>query len=489
MATKFKESSLANIKATLKTIYSDEPNDNGYFDSPDNPESKITPKTQINVNFPSDYKKNERPKALMDLAESLKKKGLNAVYLADAAAKKRSSAGIIVFGDSKYFIVGKIMEILMKPSNIKPSIVNEWLTPQEIVDNVIKYMEDKEVEGQIRTRIEKLLKLTIADSNSSIEFNAPKNIVPAEFYEILTAVKLAVLLRANDKKIFTTLGIPKTMNLSSAKIKIYIPQEANFPLLDYFLSVSVNDQNKENALKISVKSKVKSPDTNTVKFSDIFDNKNDVSKWYKGITPTQKIKQTGQKIIAESALEAYKESKYNRKVQVGVPLNSVLNLLDDSSQSNKIKTVIKKLGLNDNELKHFQAGLNTVRNKIVEFKSKDDLLSTVVTNKNEITTLQKVIAENRQSGGKPAEPTFINLGIICEKILQFSSKKTSVTEYNFYQMFFDEVLRKKELAYAITKLNGNRLEYNYYSKVNFAKEYNDWIELRSKATDVIGLRV
>ena len=56
-------------------------------------------------------------------------------------------------------------------------------------------------------------------------------------------------------------------------------------------------------------------------------------------------------------------------------------------------------------------------------------------------------------------------------------------------MFFDEVLRKKELAYAITTIKGNRLEYNFYSKINFAQEYKNWIELRSKATDVIGLSV
>ena len=56
-------------------------------------------------------------------------------------------------------------------------------------------------------------------------------------------------------------------------------------------------------------------------------------------------------------------------------------------------------------------------------------------------------------------------------------------------MFFDEVLRKKELAYAITTVEKGHLNYNFYSKINFASEYKKWIELRSKATDVIGLSV
>jgi hypothetical protein len=349
---------------------------------------------------------------------------------------------------------------------------------------------DQEVEGQIRTRIEKLLKLTVADTNHTIEFDAPKNIVPAEFYEILTAVKLGVLLRANDKKIFETLGIPKTMNLSRSKIKIYIPQAANYPLLDYFLSITTKDQNEEDALKISVKSKVKSPATNTVKFSDIFKDERAVDDWHKSLPNTEKSKQKGKRIIAESAIEVYKGPKYNRKIQPGVPINAVLNLLVDSSESLKIKSLIKsKMSLNQKELDFFTKGLNTVRNNIGQFKTKDDLLEIVVKNKSEITTFQKIIGENRKTAGQPASPTLINLGIICEKILQYSSKKLSSTEYNFYQIFFDEVLRKKELAYAITSVKGNRLEYKFYSKINFAQEYTKWIELRSKATDVIGLSV
>jgi len=78
---------------------------------------------------------------------------------------------------------------------------------------------------------------------------------------------------------------------------------------------------------------------------------------------------------------------------------------------------------------------------------------------------------------------------MSEKIIMASATEESFAKYNFYQMFFDEVLRKKELAYAIISIKNGQLNYNFYSKVNFAQEYKNWIELRSKATDVIGLSV
>ena len=72
---------------------------------------------------------------------------------------------------------------------------------------------------------------------------------------------------------------------------------------------------------------------------------------------------------------------------------------------------------------------------------------------------------------------------------QFITKK-----YNYYQMFFDEVLTKKKIAYAVSSLKGKQLHYNFYSMVNFTQEYASWLELRSKNSpnqpnDVIGIDV
>jgi len=93
---------------------------------------------------------------------------------------------------------------------------------------------------------------------------------------------------------------------------------------------------------------------------------------------------------------------------------------------------------------------------------------------------------------KYSEDTVWNLAHLCEKILEVTTETTSQTSYNFYQLFFDEVLKKKSIAYAVAKREGKQLTYNFYSKVNYKKEYNDWIKLRTKNSanqpnDVIGL--
>jgi hypothetical protein len=53
-------------------------------------------------------------------------------------------------------------------------------------------------------------------------------------------------------------------------------------LIDYYINISTLDKkDEESSLKISVKSKVKSPKANTVKFKDMFDKQQDVNNWYK----------------------------------------------------------------------------------------------------------------------------------------------------------------------------------------------------------------
>ena len=143
----YKEPTLNNIKAALKSIgYADEVNDDGYFDSPDNPETKTKTKTQIILNFPSTVKNNERADKLKDVASELRKRKINCLYSDASQDLKKSSAGILVFSDSNFHIIGKVMALQLKPSNIKPSIVNDWMTPEKIVDNVIQYLKDQSVE-------------------------------------------------------------------------------------------------------------------------------------------------------------------------------------------------------------------------------------------------------------------------------------------------------------------------------------------------------
>jgi hypothetical protein len=376
-----------------------------------------------------------------------------------------------------------------KPSDIKPSIVNDWLDAYDIVDNVKKYIKSVDLEATVEKEILYLLDETAKDTRTKIPFDIPKDLIPAEFYEVLTSVKLAILLKKNDADIRKILGIPKDMDLKRSKVKIYIPQKANFPLIDYYISITATEKkSEESALRISVKSKVKSPKANTVKFKDVFSNKKDITDWYNSLNSQLKQKQKGPKIVAESALDVY--NSYTGKAVFGIPIMSVLNLIRDD------RTNITRI-------------INDTLNNVITVHEFENILKTIekniskVGNNTEMSTFDgdigvassKVIQSSMSKvGGTPVKNTVYNMAYLCEKILVSASKQTSSTKHNYYQMFYDQVLTQKSIAYAVSSVTGKTLNYNFYSLVNFEQEYASWLALRSKNSpnapnDVIGIDV
>lgn len=376
-----------------------------------------------------------------------------------------------------------------KPSDIKPSIVNDWLDAYDIVDNVKKYIKSVDLEATVEKEILYLLDETAKDTRTKIPFDIPKDLIPAEFYEVLTSVKLAILLKKNDADIRKILGIPKDMDLKKSKVKIYIPQKANFPLIDYYISITATEKkSEESALRISVKSKVKSPKANTVKFKDVFSNKKDITDWYNSLNSQLKQKQKGPKIVAESALDIY--NSYTGKAVFGIPIMSVLNLIRDD------RTNITRI-------------INDTLNNVITVQEFENILKTIekniskVGNNTEMSTFDgdigvassKVIQSSMSKvGGTPVKNTVYNMAYLCEKILVSASKQTSSTKHNYYQMFYDQVLTQKSIAYAVSSVTGKTLNYNFYSLVNFEQEYASWLALRSKNSpnapnDVIGIDV
>lgn len=362
-----------------------------------------------------------------------------------------------------------------KPSDIKPSIVNDWLDVDDIVENVKKYIKSVDLESSVEKEILYLLDETAKDTRTIIPFEIPKDLVPAEFYEVLTSVKVAVLLKNNDAKIRRILGIPKDMDLKKSKIKIYIPQNANFPLIDYYISITANEKKAEDsAIRISVKSKVKSPKANTIKFKDIFENQKDIINWYNSLNSQLKQKQKGPKIVAESALDVY--NSYTGKAVFGIPIMSVLNLLRDD-RSNMTRMVVDTIG-NVVTIKEFENLLTTVEKNITRIGNNTEMLDLDA----DIAPVASKVIQSTMSkvGGIQVKNTIHNLAYLCEKILVSASKKTSVTKHNYYQMFYDQVLTQKAVAYAVSSIVGKTLKYNFYSLVNFEQEYASWLALRSK---------
>ena len=93
--------------------------------------------------------------------------------------------------------------------------------------------------------------------------------------------------------------------------------------------------------------------------------------------------------------------------------------------------------------------------------------------------------------------TLNNLAYLSEKAVVATSKKSGNSKINFWQLFYDNVLSKKQILYSVmyeSKVANNlSLEYKFVSMVNFNK-YNDWVELRSKNNafnmqDTLGMNV
>jgi hypothetical protein len=139
--------------------------------------------------------------------------------------------------------------------------------------------------------------------------------------------------------------------------------------------------------------------------------------------------------------------------------------------------------------------------KKMSMLKKDSLLEEafpLAKDKDKLYILTSFISENLQKGGKPGEPTISNLIAICERTLEYMSRKTSKTRFNFFRMFYDKVLLEQKVAYAVTskeiKKEGKNkktfIKYDFYSNINWVQEYNNWIGLRRKDDkDMIGLDV
>ena len=376
-----------------------------------------------------------------------------------------------------------------KPSDIIPSIVDEWMTPDMITENVIKYIKSVDLEKEAEKQIINLLLETKKDTRLSIPYTSPLNLVPAEFYEILTAVKMAVCLNLNDVKMRNVLGIPPKMNLKGSKIRIFIPKKANTSLYDYLINITASEKKDvDSSIKISVKSKVKSAKANTIKFKDVFDKKEkNVEDWYRNLSTVDKKREIGTKTVAESIVGSY--GNYSGRVNSAAPITAVYNLLQ--SQKQEISKIINEKIKGICTVTQFEKILKIVISRLKNIGHQTEL-SEVLTGKDYTFAVTLIQSSMKKQGTVQVKNILFNLAYLCEKILIDASKKESVTKHNYYQMFYDEVLTKKKVAYAVSSYKKGTLTYGYYSLVNFEKEYNDWLGLRTKNSpnepnDVIGI--
>jgi len=403
---------------------------------------------------------------LISIVYDNKKNGLIPFAKINKPVSKKSSAQVKAAG--------------LKPSDVTPTIVDVWLEPEEIIQNTKKYVNSISIGDIEKETLNNLLDKTIQTQNQQIDITGlDPEIVPSEFFEILTSVKLVMLLRNNDMKIKKILGV-KGMNLSKSKMKIMIPQQANMPLLDYYVSISASNNPNDAAMRISVKSKVKGKSTNTIKFKDAFDSQQEIDNWYKSIITSERSKQIGQKIVAESAVNAPKGKA------LLYPTIAVSELL--SKRSDLIKAAIGKFKKPDKfNQATFEAAIKKLARSI-NSSDKKDQLDTVLDGE-QLTQFTRFMMMNlRDANDNPVANISIgNASFMCEKILVRAAQedmKSVRGGLNFYRMFYSQILENRQIAYAIARKVGSKknlqLKYDYYSLVNWEQEYGDWVTLRSK---------
>jgi hypothetical protein len=474
---------------------------------------------------------------LAELSKSLNDKGLVNFY--DDKNSSLSSIGKISFAESKIAVICKYFEsssstkegsIKLKPSNIVPSIVGQWITPEDMAKNVQTYIKKIKAPKPLADQINMLLKESLTTERSFfIDGEVDEILVPAEFFEVLTAIKMAILLRNNETELKSVLKfLDKSKKIdykfsASSPLKINIPKKSNYPLTDY--EISFKPDNYKETVKVSVKSKVKSDNTNTLKLNQVFDSVTDVGHWYRSLNSSMKKQQYAQAQVAYAHLRYSTQSKlgkkgkaatkrsaaipptpaekYAGKVKVGFPIDAVGHILQipylklDSVIMARSKFMDKNIKRtpNANEVKMFAIVCRRIP-RIISKTSTDTNLDAIFTKKSEaklLATVINLVSTNNVVNKIPAEPNLINLGKYCEKILEWASKKSSPTKlYNFYEMFHKKVLEERAICYAISdskrhkSANGVKTEviFKYETLINWDTM---WIGMRQKAGDSLGL--
>jgi len=421
----------------------------------------------------------------------------------DSSAKfNNAGSGTIIYKKMNIFAKPNIVQVgdLLKPKHI--GITDKWLEPEEIVKMVKTYMaklrktrpNDSLSEDSVK-KINQLLDDITTPSGSTrsqstkdatleeFEFDVPLDAedVKSEFFEVISAVRLAVLLRYKNRAIMEVFEVPKDYDLSQTFI--FFPKSANYPLVDFSIGNKKNLDPKSTTFKISVKSQVKSEAsvTNTVKFGAVFDNQTDLNAWYKDKEKEQKR----QFVVAESALEAGPAKK-----GAFFPLLSLSKFLNDSAiRAQTIKAIEKVFNPSSPEDKEvitdfikyiksidsFSGFTNTEEKVMKDERFKEVLVKAV----NLFIKTRPRIDPLPKKDMTMAAITYISEAIMEELSPPQDGKKSDI---NFLHMFYDSVLDKKSIGYAkILRLKEGKIHLKYHTKVNF-KNFRDWVGLRGKAS-------
>ena len=390
----------------------------------------------------------------------------------------------------------------LKPVDVIPKIVDTWLTPKQLYDNVITFINSNKFPStNADTKKDYIDAVTNSYSNYSLEDNlgiAPD--LSSEFFEILSCLKLGILFLRNDSTMIEIFGLPDGERINN--VQINIPASANEPLVDY--SVAING-NTNSPLRISVKSKVRGSSVATAKFSDAFANEKAVDDWMKNYSKSR-VAMQGQTIIAKNAL---RYNSYGGKAML-FPVGAFIDLSEGSTSSSFKKDFNRSVDTSNMNYDEFKKVAKIINSRISSIK-KDDPLDNILIDSDLLMKTKKMLAdnlykfaqggasktrktkeaigkENIKEAAKVAEGgvypfTVKNFSLTCERLLVQSSYIRSASKLNFYKMFYDQILKKEAVVYSFNEVDKSggevKLAYRFRSRRNF-KQYKKWISLRSK---------
>jgi hypothetical protein len=402
---------------------------------------------------------------------------------------------------------------MLKPSGL--GVVDKWMSYKEMYMTLIRFIRSSDFPFKTFPEITASYLDAVKKSIEPNNLTAPirTNIsgdMPSEFLEILSSIKVAKLLSMNDSKIKETLGVIDTVN--KEEVYIYIPSQANFALVDYFISTNgiPKRAGEYGGIRISVKSNLRGNITNTVKFGTIFKNESEVDAWYNSLNDRYKITQVAQRRTAASSTRAGRGKGTNFGI---VALYDILN--ENNATGKRMKQDMlyffygaSRFGLASKQYDTFISCLGKIAdsvNSVVKAEEISKLRRLSDDDKIFIGQFFDELVEKNKARFKyfikPDKRNMVYFAYMCDKVLELASQKTSRSRTNYYKLFYDNVLcsgkNQAILGYAVFKhsedTNGNTvMNYGLYSKINFKNEYKKWIALRSKDTpgdEALGMAV
>lgn len=414
-----------------------------------------------------------------------------------------------------------------KPNQV-PGLLGNKLSSRNFKLLIEKYINSQKISVASKKIFLDAIEHAYGNTNLKVP-SAGSSDFSSELFEVLSPLKLARNIEMkNTSFLKQNLGWndEQIRAIDPSDIRIFLPTSANEELVDYEVFYDRN-----NSIKVSVKSRISSNPA-TVKFHTVFDDERQVQKWFDGLSSKMKRSKSaiGQRIISKTALEY--SSKGRGKTTL-YPIEALYNLLKDplfnsrawsdmkqilklpskySHNKQTFLSILKKIsskihtstvseryipidgifGLTQEELKYVKLLIAenipynnpTQKNRYIDFAEKNTLSNKIeiVTKKGSKKVLYEV-SEDHELAEKRYPFALNNFGYLCEKVVVKTSKKDGASKINFWKLFYDNVLSKKQILYSVmyekVTTSGMELEYKFISAVNMSR-YKKWVYLRSK---------